>query len=371
MNVHEMTRQVERVARRQDGVFTTADLLRIGFTHQMISYRHKGGEWIRLAPETYALASAPSTWRRQYTAAVLSLRDSALAGLAAAKVHGVEGFGVARPELVIKYTGNHRTPLATVHRSASALITTVGGLRVTTIAQTLCDLLPRVALDRWERATDGLLLDRRLTIDELQERRIAYEHSRRPGIATLRALVDERLDTTPTPAESELERLLQATVALRPDIPPVHWQAPAPWSDDERVDGLIPEWGIVLEADGRRWHARVADFETDRWRDNQAAARGLRVMRFTHTHVTQRPEEVAALIAAAGGYLAGALTEGTASRDVLANGDGRNPKTSVAVKARVRARPAPKGMGNRGPRAAATGASSSSSAMYMVTTMRR
>jgi len=44
----------------------------------------------------------------------------------------------------------------------------------------------------------------------------------------------------------------------------------------------------------------VADFDNDRWRDNQAAALGLRVMRFTHLHLTQRRKEVAELIGAAG-----------------------------------------------------------------------
>jgi very-short-patch-repair endonuclease len=63
---------------------------------------------------------------------------------------------------------------------------------------------------------------------------------------------------------------------------------------------MIPAWRLVLEADGRRWHARVADFDNDRWRDNQAAALGLRVMRFTHPHLTHRLREVADLITAAG-----------------------------------------------------------------------
>ena len=63
---------------------------------------------------------------------------------------------------------------------------------------------------------------------------------------------------------------------------------------------MIPAWRLVLEADGRRWHARVADFDNDRWRDNQAAALGLRVMRFTYIHLTERRREVADLISAAG-----------------------------------------------------------------------
>jgi hypothetical protein len=145
------------------------------------------------------------------------------------------------------------------------------------------------------------LLERRLSVEELQERRVRYERSRRPGIATYRSLVDDRLADGFTPLESDLERELALAVGLVPGGPQVVWQAPAPWApDDKRVDAMIPAWRLVLEADGRRWHARVADFDNDRWRDNQAAALGLRVMRFTYIHLTQRRREVAELIAAAG-----------------------------------------------------------------------
>jgi hypothetical protein len=117
----------------------------------------------------------------------------------------------------------------------------------------------------------------------------------------LRALVDERLAAGWAPSESELEGLLREAVALVPGCATVQWQFPAPWAPrGQRVDGLIPDWRLVLEADGRRWHARVKDFDADRWRDNQAAALGLRVMRFTHPHLTHRMDEVVALISAAG-----------------------------------------------------------------------
>ena len=296
-----MTQAVETLARRQRGVFTGEQLANIGFTYQMIHNRVGSGTWIRLAPGVFALPSAAATWRRQYKAAELSLPGSSLGGLAACKVHGFESFSVTRPELVVAYTHNHRTPLATVHRSDSALTTTVDGFRVTTIAQTLCDVVARIRMDRWERVTDGLLLEQRLAVEELQERRLRYEHSRRPGCALFRSLVDERMAAGYVPPASELERELAKVLELVDGCPPVVWQAPAPWApDDQRVDAMIPPWGLVLEADGRRWHARTRDFDTDRWRDNQAAALGLRVMRFTYLHLTKRRHEVAALIRDAG-----------------------------------------------------------------------
>jgi hypothetical protein len=307
MSVQQMTRALEVITRRQRGVFTGEQAAALGFTYQMIHNRVRSGVWIRLAPGVFALPSAAATWRRQYKAAELSVSGSSLGGLAACRVHAFDAFAAVRPELVVSYTRNHRTPLATVHRSDSALTTTVDGFRVTTIAQTLCDIVTRVRMDRWERTTDGLLLERRLTVDELQERRLRYEHSRRPGSATFRALVDERLAEGYVPPASELERELARALELISECPRVVWQAPAPWApDDQRVDAMVPDWRLVLEADGRRWHTRVADFDTDRWRDNQAAALGLRVMRFTYLHLTERRREVADLIRDAGAASAAA-----------------------------------------------------------------
>jgi very-short-patch-repair endonuclease len=57
---------------------------------------------------------------------------------------------------------------------------------------------------------------------------------------------------------------------------------------------------LILEGDGRRWHARVRDFEMDRWRDSVAVAHGFAVQRFTYLHLTRRTREVSGLIAQAG-----------------------------------------------------------------------
>jgi hypothetical protein len=301
MNRHEVLRELNLLVRRQHGVVHRSQALAAGVTPRMIFQRLNSREWLLLAPNVYALASYPSTWKRQYKAAELSVAKGALGGYAAAKVHCWDGYKTAPPEVVVEHRCRHRSPIATVHRGCDVQTTTVDGFRVTTQAQTLCDLLPRMRLDRWEATTDGLLLARTLSIDDLVERRGAWESSRRPGIGLLRSLVDERTADGWVPPESELERLLHHAVSLVPDHPEVEWQAPAPWAPaDERVDGLIRAWMVILEADGRRWHARVADFDRDSWRDNQAAALGYRVLRMTWNHLVHRLGEVVEIIRRAG-----------------------------------------------------------------------
>src|SRR5437764_6498785 len=143
-------RRIEQKARRQHGVFTYGQAVGEGFSRTMISRRLITQQWVRLSPEVYALATAEPTWLRQYKAAQLSAKGAALAGLAAAKLHGFDDFRTVRPEIVVPYTSNTRTPLAIVHRSKGVPTVTVKGIQVTSVAQTLFDIIPRVDLHRLE-----------------------------------------------------------------------------------------------------------------------------------------------------------------------------------------------------------------------------
>jgi very-short-patch-repair endonuclease len=55
-----------------------------------------------------------------------------------------------------------------------------------------------------------------------------------------------------------------------------------------------------VEADGRRWHTRQADFERDRDRDNMAAAHGIAILRFTYKMLVHQPDHCLGTILATG-----------------------------------------------------------------------
>jgi hypothetical protein len=297
-DIETSDRRVERIARVQHGCFKLEQASAAGFTESMVHRRLAGGRWLRLECGVYALASAPTTWQRQYKAAELSAVNAALCRLPAGKVHALGGFKVVRPEIYVSYTSTTRNRLAVVHRTLGVPTTVVNGIRVTTVAQTLFDVVTRMRLDRLELAMDGALLERKTTVDELIDRRQAFEQGRRPGIGLWRALVDERSEDGWVPPESQLERALATVLAGLPGDPIVLRQVTMPWwqPGEGRVDSVLPEWRTFVEADGRRWHARVKDFDADRWRDNVAQAHGYRVLRFTHLHLTARPAEVRDLI---------------------------------------------------------------------------
>jgi very-short-patch-repair endonuclease len=64
------------------------------------------------------------------------------------------------------------------------------------------------------------------------------------------------------------------------------------------ADLAYPDAKLLIEADGRRWHARVRDFERDRARDAETNRAGWVTQRFSYEQITTSPDEVVTTIAA-------------------------------------------------------------------------
>jgi very-short-patch-repair endonuclease len=298
MRYTDIDQRIAAIAARQHGAFTREQAFTAGASDRFVTRRLAERHWVRPASGVYALASSPGTWRRQCKLAELSIDGSAIAGLAAAAIHDLDGFRPGPIELCAPANSHRRSPLAEVHRYAGALTTTVDGIRLTTIAQTLFDLAGRCSPLRIERALDTALVARVLSLADLDERRRFYEGSRRPGTPAMCALLEERSADGWQPAESELEQALHSVLDRLPSRPRVVRQAALQWRSPQpgRVDVLLPDHGLIVEADGRRWHTRVEDFDRDRWRDNEAVAHGLRVQRFTWVHLHALVDDTIALI---------------------------------------------------------------------------
>jgi hypothetical protein len=298
MRATEIDERIHALAARQLWLFNRVQACSLGASTRMIARRLEDKAWIRPEPSVYGLAGHPMTWKRALKAAELGTTGSAVGGLAAGALHTLPEFRPGRPELVAPPCTNSRGKLATIHREAGFKSTVVDGITVTTIAQTLFDVAARVGLWRLERGMDDPLVSGRLTVAELQERLMFYEGSRRHGLARIRPLILERSCEGWVPPESDLEARLFKVLNLLSWHEDVVRQPAWPWRDnaDGRVDAFLPRHRLIVEADGRRWHTRVHDFDRDRWRDNQAVAHGLRVLRFTWIHLTTAQDEVVRLV---------------------------------------------------------------------------
>jgi len=220
---------------------------------------------------------------------------------AAAALHGLAGFGRGRPEVTVPSGREGGTNLALIHRSGVLTGADRGhrdGIPVTRPARTIVDIAGDVSFDRLLEIYDGSVTARLVTHDDLA--RCLERVGRRGlgGTAAMRRLLAER-DAGVGVSASRLERRVLRVLRVGGVSEPV-CQFAAPWraARRERVDYAWPAQRLILEADGRRWHTREADFSRDRARDRQAAALGWTVLRVTWDDVCERSGEIVAQVAA-------------------------------------------------------------------------
>jgi very-short-patch-repair endonuclease len=306
-------RAIEALARRQHGAFHRRQAIECGFTPRMILCRRASGAWLTLAQAVYALASHPFDWLRQVKAAQLSVPEAVISHRSAAVLHGLEGIRRGRVEMTVPGPRRHVSSLALVHRTVDLEAVHLDGIRATPISRTVVDLAGQLDRSHLARLLDGLLLEGRVSIADiaLVVDRLAPGPGR--GTALLRGLLDERLDGYVAP-HSELERGLDRVLSdLR--LPRSQREVEFRWWPDavQRVDAVIWPWRRIVEVDGRRWHARVADFEVDRARDHEAQRHGFEVTRFSFHQVMSDPLYAVDTLLAIGAASAGPGSLGIAS----------------------------------------------------------
>lgn len=301
--VSDLDRLVSDVARKQHGVFTVHQVKDMGGQKHQIHYRVIAGDWLALDRGVYALASAPSTWRRQVMAAILGKGRAVASGMTAGSLHDLPGCRRVRPEITVPLTVSAGSSLARVRRRSdfdSIEKVAVAGIPTMSVAETLLDLARHWSLPQLEAAMDHSLVRGRVAVAELRRILGRVDGSRLEGIGRFRECV-EGLDSGYVPTESELERMLFRALD-DPGIPLIDRQARLAWWPvlPHRVDAVIEAWRLILEADGRTFHTKRADFERDRRRDNLAVAHGYRVMRFTYRALSADPKAALALVLGAG-----------------------------------------------------------------------
>lgn len=296
-------RLLNGLAARQHGVLSRAQAREIGITRSQIAQRLRTGDWRVVCSGVYVMAASPATWEQRLTAAILSHPGGLVAGRSAAVLHSFEGVRKSRPEILMPFPGNARSPIARVIRSRHFDVistTRARGFVCTTVAETILTMSLRENYRTIERCLDDQLASGALTASDFAPIFERLENARQRGLPMLRSLVRERSDNAYQPPTTELERLLYRLLE-RPALPRSTRQVPMNYPQvAATVDAYIPNWRMIVEGDGRRWHTRQADFERDRLRDNAAAAAGMVVIRFTYRMLKDHPEQCLQTLLAAG-----------------------------------------------------------------------
>lgn len=275
------------LSRRQFGAASTEQLLNIGFTPSSIRRAVQRRSLVRVLPRVYRIASVPLTLEQRLMSAVLYGGDeAALCSTSAALVHDLiprrlSAIHITTPRRVASRAG------VVVHRRVwlpGDRPTRLGSLVATSPARTVLDLCREKNPDA-EMALDAALRMEVLSFADLaQVLEIGNKH-RIPGTIVLRALISER-GQGEAMSESELEssviRVLRRACVSLPER-----QVNVEWDDCHRLDFYYPGHNLIIEVDGRKWHASRERFNDDRRRDNAAFFAGKRVLRFTWTDVVR------------------------------------------------------------------------------------
>jgi very-short-patch-repair endonuclease len=172
----------------------------------------------------------------------------------------------------------------TMHSLRRDEITVHDGIPITTPARTLYDLADAAGERELERMVVKAFAQR--LVDRSGLLALLDRHAGRPGATRLRAIIEAGSGHAPTRSEAE-ERFLALIRKARLHAPDVNARVAG-----YEVDLLWRAERLVVEVDGRAFHTSGRRFESDRRRDADLLAAGVRVMRVTWQQIVSEPEAV-------------------------------------------------------------------------------
>jgi len=282
---------IARHAAGQHGVIALAQLESIGLSPRAVCHRARAGRLKRIHRGVYATGTVNDEGR--WLAAVLACGEgAALSHRSAAALWGLatssgrDTYVTARGRAGRGHTGIR------AHRGddlGADEMTRHHGIPCTTVPRTLLDLGAVVDSRTLERAIDRAEI---LRIFDL--RAIQQSLDRHRGRRGARALADalasyDQPTITRSAAEERFLALVRAASLQRPRVNS-HLSL-----DDGTAyspDFLWRDAKLIVEIDGRAYHARRAAFEHDRRRDRRLALAGYETRRYAASEIVKEPDRV-------------------------------------------------------------------------------
>ena len=256
---HEPTRTLAALAARRHGLFLVADALAAGFTYPQIRKRRARGEWLSDYETVLRFAGTPDTHEgRLLTVCLAAGPSAAVSHRAAAWLYGCPGGSATLLEISCPRWRRSRLDGIRVHETkvlTGAYVTKIGAIPVTTIERTLLDLGAVRGFRTVELALENALRRELTTLEKLDRAIARLARSGRPGVRTLRTLVQARLATPTVPTGSERETKVMQLIrdAGLPD-PTRQFKIYDGLEYIGRVDLSYPDARITIEYDSDQFH---------------------------------------------------------------------------------------------------------------------
>lgn len=272
------------------------ELVALGVSESTVRRMRRGGLLVGLGRNVVGLRAEPDRFAQRCAAALALHSGAVLSHQTAAQLQGLP---IADDDihLTTRHGARRKGDGIVLHRTAVLEEPdwwTRGQHCLTRPDRTVCDLAAVATSDehyRWlvmEAVARALVPASRLLACHAR-----LSGSGRLGNARRRAVLFDLLDDSLLVAASRLEHRFR-TLVTRAGIPGVVLPFHPPWFDGRYgiVDAALPAAKVIVELDGRRWHATLERFDNDRARDRAAAERGWRVLRFSWADVVDRPATV-------------------------------------------------------------------------------
>lgn len=284
-DLHHRGVRLARLAGRQLGVVSFAQLCELGFTYAQVRGMVSRGHLHRLYHNVFAVGHRRFVDHAHLLAALLSVGPrSFLSHRTAAAVWGLRAINTHNIEVTLPGTGGRRRRDLTLHRTQTEPhpddIRTRGELRVSSVMRMLVELAPREAAPELERLVTTAVHKRLLRPDAADGRAsmdaALDRHSRAPGMRKLTVVLAgyRRIESH----ASRLELDFDAFLARHPEIPDPTRNVDI---DGWEIDRYWPAHRLAVELDGRPYHIAVLEMERDRIKDAALQRLGELPIRFT------------------------------------------------------------------------------------------
>ena len=292
---------ISRLAERQHGVFSRAQVRDAGIHPRAIDRRISTGDWESVDHAVYRVAGTPPSWRQRLMAACLAGPAVASHRSAAALLGFVDCEESIIEITALRHRRRHNSDVVwhESQRLDAADVTELDGIPVTRPLRTVLDLGLVSSVDRLEELLDDGLRRGWFSTPNVWRRWEQLGGDLRPGGRVVRAVLD-RKTAAERPVGSILETRFRQLVR-RAGLPEPVSQYEVRDGEEfiARVDFAYPDRGIVIEVDGEERHAGRSPRNRDVQRDRRLSALGLLPLRFYWDEIHNSPESVARDIAAA------------------------------------------------------------------------
>jgi very-short-patch-repair endonuclease len=271
------------------GVISVSKLVELGCGERNIGYLVERQELVTVMPGVFRSAQWP-LGREQVMGAICARNRAAMIGFTTAG-QAWEMRKMADPAIHVLISHGHSPEMegVIVHRCRQVdpidIVERPDGIRLTSPPRTLFDSADMIGASATASVLEQLLHEQRCTLGTITDTVARLYHPRRPGSATMLAVLRSR-PAWRTALQSGLEtKVLEEIVRQGLPIPVTQFPMRLPDGGYIAIDFAWPHVKVALEIDHSAWHAGAEDSHRDKHRDRKLSSIGWSPLRLTDTDV--------------------------------------------------------------------------------------